>query len=149
MEDNSMNNPFVVLKEKQMYVDERKQKRDALYTAHSSMVNEVLDELISAYRPGLWKKGCDASRSFCKRVGWFAGPELSFWTSYDEHHHIARCIDIVLEVDAACRPTGFKVIHHNNNHKCVMVGFSRDELVRGILKVFDCESPIYSHFQQE
>jgi hypothetical protein len=149
MEENSMDNPFVLLKEKKMQIDQRKQKRKALYAAHSSMVNEVLDLMISAYRPGLWKKGSDASRPYCKRVAWFAGPKLSYWTSYDEHHQIARCIDIVLELDAACRPTGFKVIHHNNNHKCVMVGFSRDELVRGILAVFDCDPAIFTQFQKE
>jgi hypothetical protein len=108
-----MDNPFVVLKEKKMQADERKQKREALYAAHSSMVNEVLDLMISAYRSGLWKKGSDASRPYCRRVAWFAGPKLSYWTSYDEHHQIARCIDIVLQVDAFCSPTGFEVCSAN------------------------------------
>jgi hypothetical protein len=148
MEENSMNNPFVILKETLMVADENKQKRDALYAAHSSMVNEVLDLMISAYRPGLWTKGSDASRPYCRRVAWFAGPKLSYWTKYDEHHHIARCVDIVLEVDAFCRPAGFKIFHHRV-HVCITVGFSRDELVRGILAIFDCDPPIFTQFQTE
>jgi hypothetical protein len=148
MEENSMENPFLALKDKQVPADERKRKRDALYKAHSSMVNEVLDELIRAYRPGFWKKGSDASHPYCCHVGWYAGPEETYRAGYDQHHHIRRCIDIVLEVDAACRPTGFKVFHHNV-HKCAVVGFSRDELVSGILTVFDCEFPIFLNFQKE
>jgi hypothetical protein len=148
MEEKPMNNPFVVLKEKQVDAGVRKQQRDALYAAHSSMVNEVLDLMISAYRPGLWTKGSDASRPYCRRVAWFAGPKLSYWSKYDEHHHIARCVDIVLEVDASCRPAGFKIFHHSV-HLCITVGFSRDELVRGILAVFDCDPPAYPQFQMQ
>ncbi len=138
-----MNNPFVNLKQSSMADptggqvawklsdEERKQKREALYAEYSPMVDDVLDQLIVASRPGIWKRGSDSDHEFCCHCRWYAGPEETGHAGYDDHT-VRRRIEIELEINHQCHPTGFKILYHDNPGECVHVGRSQDELVRGI-----------------
>lgn len=143
-----MDNPFAGLKQipeidttsdqmvRKLIEEERKQKRDALYAKYTPMVNNVLDQLIAAYRPGIWKKGSDYDHEFCCHCRWYAGPEETGRANYGDHA-IRRRLQIMLDIDDRCDPAGFKVLYHDNNSKCVHVGLSHNELVRGIKTVFE------------
>ncbi len=142
-----MNNPFAGLNQKTtgqtgelllrkvIVVDERKQKRSALYAQYNLMVNEVLDLLIAAFRPGAWKKGSDCDHEYCCHCRWYAGPEEPRRAPYSDHT-IRRRLVVELEVDAQCSPTGFKVLNYDNLGKCVRVGLGQNELVHAIEAVF-------------
>jgi hypothetical protein len=142
-----MDNPFVGLKQVSaveiasgpavwnLSDKERRQKRDALYAKYTHLVFGVLNQLIIAYQPGVWKKGSDCNHDYCYHCRWYAGPEETGHAHYDDHP-IRRRIEIELEVNAQCEPTGFEVMYHNNPNKCAHVGLSQEELVRGIKAVF-------------
>ncbi len=143
-----MDNPFAGLKQipevdttsdqaaRKLPDEVRKQKRDAMYAKYTPMVNEVLDQLIAAYRPGIWKKGSDCDHQFCYRCRWYAGPEETGRAHYGDHA-IRRRIEIELDVDGQCDPTGFKIFSYENHGRFVHTGLSQDELVRGIKAVFE------------
>jgi hypothetical protein len=143
-----MDNPFVGLIQipdvaapgdpmvRKLSEESRKQKRDAMYAKYSPTVNNILDQLIAAYRPGVWKKGSDCDHEYCCHCRWYAGLEETGRAHYGDHP-IRRRIEIELDVDHQCEPTGFKVLNYDNNGKCVHVGLSEDELVRGIKTVFE------------
>lgn len=142
-----MNNPFDSLKPvstvdqtsdlvvRKLSDEELKHKRDTMYAKFTPMINDILDQLIAAYRPGVWKKGSDCDHDFCCHCRWFAGPEETGRAHYGDHS-IRRRIEIELEVDHQCEPTGFQVLYLDNHGKCVHVGLSQDELARGIHEVF-------------
>jgi hypothetical protein len=113
----------------------RKQKRDAMYAKYTPMVYNVLDQLIAAYRPGVWKKGSDSDHEFCCHCRWYAGPEETGHAHYGDHA-IRRRIEIELDTDDQCNPTGFKVHFYDNPGMCIHVGLTQDELVSGIKAVF-------------
>jgi len=141
-----MDNPFVGLKQipqidptgdqvvRRLPDKDRKGKREDLYAEYTPMVYDVLDQLIVAYRPGIWKKGSDCNHEYCCHCRWYAGPEETGRAHYDDHT-VRRRIEIELEIDDQCGPTGFNVRYHDNYGKCVRVGLSQDELVRGIKAV--------------
>lgn len=116
---------------------QRMVKRDAIYKKFDPMVNEVLEMFIAAHRLGMWEKDSDCSRRYCCHVAWFAGPAEKFSDSdpYDKHHTIRRRIEIRLEMDGLCNPTGFSVTNYDAIEKTVHVGLEKDELVRGIKAV--------------
>lgn len=142
-----MNNPFDSLKPvstvdqtsdlvvRKLSDEELKHKRDTMYAKFTPMINDILDQLIAAYRPGVWKKGSDCDHDYCCHCRWFAGPEETGRAHYGDHS-IRRRIEIELEVDHQCEPTGFQVLYLDNHAKCVHVGLSQDELARGIHEVF-------------
>ncbi len=142
-----MDNPFAGLKQlpevdatsdqvvRKLSDEERKQKRDAMYAQYTPMVNDVLDQLIAAYRPGVWKKGSDCDHEYCCHCRWYAGPEETGRAHYGDHA-IRRRVEIELDIDYQCDPTGFKVLYYDNHNKCVHVDLTQDELVRGIQAVF-------------
>ncbi len=137
-----MDNPFVSLKdqsaepqERKLSEEQRRQKRDAIYNMYSPMVNEVLDQLITAYQPGIWKMGSDCTHDYCCHIRWYAGPEEKYKAAYDENHIIRRRVEITLEQAEDCTPTGFKVTSHQHFIKSIQVGLTREELVRGIREV--------------
>lgn len=147
-----MDNPFTVLIEKQapkgdqpqenepkqrLLEHERRQKRDSLYEIYNPLVNQVLDELIAAYQPGVWKRGSDSTRIYCCLIKWYAGPEEKYKDHYDEHHDIRRHVEIALELDIACNPVSFLITNHEKFHKNARVGLSREELIQGIKQVFE------------
>ena len=127
---NTTSDPVV----RRLSEEDRKQKRDALYAKYTPMVNNVLDQLIAAYRPGVWKKGSDCDHEFCCHCRWYAGPEETGHAHYDDHA-IRRRFEIELDIDYQCDPTGFKILYYDNHGRCVHVGLSQDELVRGIKEV--------------
>lgn len=141
-----MNNPFVDLKPtlemdptnaqimRRLSDQERKQERDLLYAEYTPMVYDVLDQLILAYRPGIWKKGSDCDHTYCCHCRWYAGPQETGHARYDDHA-IRRRIELQLDINEQCKPTGFKILYHDNPGRCVHVGLSQDELVRGIQAV--------------
>lgn len=110
---------------------DHKQMREALYAEYTPMVYNILDQLISAYWPGIWKKDSDYNHAYCCHCRWYAGPEETHRTQYDDHA-IRRRLEIELEVDDQYHPTGFKILSHRSPGKCVCAGLSHDELVRGI-----------------
>lgn len=138
-----MNNPFTDLQIKPEedlteLGDEHQQKmakRDAIYSKYGPMVDEILDQLIAAQRQGIWEKNSDYMRTYCCHVAWFAGPKEKYSDPYDEHHTIRRRIEIKLEMDGLCNPTGFTVINYDAIEKNVHVGLEKDDLVRGIKEV--------------
>lgn len=138
-----MKNPFeeITLKPDEDFSelgDEHRQrmaKRDAIYGKYDPMVNEILDQFISAHRPGVWEKDSDCSRSYCCHVAWFAGPKETHSDPYDRHHTLRRRIEIQLEMDGLCNPTGFKVINYEAIDKITRVGLEKDDLIRGIKAV--------------
>jgi hypothetical protein len=109
--------------------------RDAIYSKYDSMVNEVLDLFIAAHRQGIWDKDSDCSRSYCCHIAWFAGPKEKYSDPYDIHHSLRRRLEVILEMDGFCNPTGFKVISYEAIEKSIRVGLEKDELVRGIKAV--------------
>ncbi len=120
--------------------DENQQKmakRDEIYRKYDPMVNQVLDLFIAAQRQGLWEKDSDCSRRFCCHIAWFAGPKEKYFDPYDKHHTIRRRIEITLELDGLCNPTGFKVTSYEAIDKIVHVGLGQEDLVRGIKQVMD------------
>ncbi len=140
-----MQNPFEDLKIKPEVDlaelgDEYQQKmakRDSIYNQYNSMVNEILDQLIAAHRQGLWEKDSDCSRRYCCHIAWFAGPKEKYSDPYDKHHAIRRRIEVTLEMDGLCNPTGFTVTNYEAIDKTIHVGLERDDLVRGIKGVMD------------
>ncbi len=134
-----MDNPFVGLMQittsdqvvRKLSEQERKQKRDALYARYTPMVNDVLDQLIAAYRPRVWIKGSDRGHEYCCHCRWYAGPEETGRARYGDHP-VRRRFEIELEVDAHCEPTGFQVRYSDNHGQYVHAGLSQEELVLGV-----------------
>ncbi len=145
-----MDNPFEGIKydqdfatraasfvEEQKLLDEkRQQKRDALYNAYAPVVNEVLDQLIAAYKPGQWKKDSACENIYCCHIRWFVGPEEKFHDPYVEHHIVRRIIEVELEQNSDCDPVGFKITNHEGLNRIAHVGPSKDALIQGIKQVF-------------
>ena len=112
-------------------------KRDAIYSQYDPMVNEVLDLFIAAHRKGIWEKDSDCSRLYCCHIAWFAGPKEKFTDPYDKHHTVRRRIEVKLEMDGLCNPTGFTVTNYEAIDKIIHVGLDKDDLLRGIKAVMD------------
>jgi hypothetical protein len=112
-------------------------KKDEIYSKYDPMVSEVLDLFIAAHRQGLWEKDSDCARRYCCHIAWFAGPKEKYSDPYDKHHAIRRRIEITLEMDGLCNPTGFAVTNYEAIDKIVHVGLEKDDLVRGIKEVMD------------
>lgn len=138
-----MTNPFAETKikpEAELSESEDAQKmtkRDAIYKQYDPMVSEVLDQLIAAHRQGVWEKDSDCQRRYCCHIAWFAGPREKFTDPYDKHHTLRRRIEIRLEMDGLCNPTGFTVTNYEAIEKIVHVGLEKDDLVRGIQAVMN------------
>lgn len=140
-----MKNPFEDIKIKQEVEitepgdeeEQRKAKRDAIYNKYGPMVNEILDMFIAAHRQGIWEKGSDSFRRYCCHIAWFAGPKEKYSDPYDKHHTIRRRIEVTLEMDGFCNPTGFRVTKYEAIDKIIHVGLAKDDLVRGIKEVMD------------
>jgi hypothetical protein len=139
-----MNNPFADLKtieehgdteERKLLEEQKTEKREAFYNLYTPMVEEVLDMLIAATQPGVWKKGSDCTHRYCCHINWFVGPQELYKAAYDEKHEIRRRVEVALEQDAFCNPTGFRIINHQSINKSVHVGLSKDELIRGVRAV--------------
>ena len=145
-----MDNPFEGLKrepdfetraassvqERKLLEEMRLQKRDLLYNTYAPMVNEILDQLIAAYRPDLWKRDSACEDLYCCHVRWFAGPEEKFHDPYVEHHVVRRVIEVELEQNKDCDPFGFKITNHEVLNRIIHVGLTKDELIRGIKEAF-------------
>ena len=141
-----MDNPFEGLKydqdfetraagfvqERKLLEDKRREKRDTLYSTYAPMVNDVLDQLIAACQPGLWKKDSACENLYCCHIRWFAGPEEKFHDPNVEHHVVRRIIEVELEQSNDCEPFGFKITNHEALNRIVHAGLSKDELIRGI-----------------
>lgn len=110
-------------------------KRDEIYSLFDPLVNEVLDMLLASRKTVEWKKGSDFSRAYCCHVAWFAGPTETHKDPYDTHHEIRRRIEITLDQDSFCTPTGFKITNYELLNKTIHVGLSRENLIHGIQKV--------------
>lgn len=140
-----MNNPFEDIKIKPdvdfiELNDEYQQKmakRDTIFNKYDPMVMEILDKFITAHRQGVWEKDSDCAHRYCCHIAWFAGPKENYSDPYDLNHTIRRRIEITLEMDGLCNPTGFKVTNYGTVDKIIHVGLERDELVRGIKEVMD------------
>jgi len=111
------------------------EKRDALYARFDPVVNQILGDFISAHRSGLWKLDSDSSRPYCCHISWFAGPEEKPRDPYDVHHTIRRRIEITLETDGLCNPTGYRIVNYEAIEKTIHVGLEPQNLVEGILAV--------------
>ena len=111
--------------------------RDSIYRKFDAMVNEVLGQFIVAHRQGIWEKDSDCSRRYCCHVAWFAGPKEKYSDPYDKHHTIRRRIEVTLEMDGLCNPTGFTVTNYEAIDKIIHIGLEKDDLVRGIKEVMD------------
>ena len=145
-----MDNPFEGLKheqdfetraagsvqERKLLEEKRRQKRDTLYNTYAPMVNEVLDQLIAACQPGLWKRDSALECTYCCHVRWFVGPEEKFHDPYVEHHVVRRVIEVELEQNKDCDPFGFKITNHEALNRIIHVGLTKDELIRGIKEAF-------------
>jgi hypothetical protein len=116
---------------------QKMEKRDAIYSQYDSLVNEILDQFISAHRKGIWERDSDCSRLYCCHIAWFAGPKEKFSDPYDTHHTIRRRIEVKLDMDGLCNPTGFTVTNYDAIIKIIHVGLEKDDLVRGIKEVMD------------
>ena len=112
-------------------------KREEIYNKYDPMVNELLDMLIAAHRPGLWKKDSDCERLYCCHIAWFAGPDEKYTDPYDVHHKIRRRIEIKLEMDGLCNPTGFQVTNYEAINKIAHVGLQKVDLLQGIKAVME------------
>ncbi len=138
-----MKNPFEEVKVKTEEViaesGEEKElkaaKREAIYRTYDPMVNEILDMFIAAHRQGVWEKGSDYFRRYCCHVSWYAGPRERFTDPYDKHHDIRRRLEVTLEMDGLCNPTGFRVSNYEAVDKVIHVGLSKDALVHGIKEI--------------
>jgi hypothetical protein len=138
-----MINPFVGLKETseisstidplvwKLADQNPRQQREALYAEYTPMVYDVLDHLIDASLPEVWEKGSDCNHPYCNHCRWYAGPEETHHTAYDDRE-VRRLVEIELEIDTQGRPTGFKILFYGYPSKWFRVGLSQDELVRGI-----------------
>ncbi len=129
--------PEVDLIESSDELQQKAAKRNELYNKYDPMVNEVLDLFIAAHRKGLWEKDSDCLRRYCCHIAWFAGPKEKYSDPYDKRHMIRRRIEITLEMDGLCNPTGFKVTNYEAIDKIVHVGLEKDDLVRGIKQVMN------------
>ena len=116
---------------------QRKAKRDAISSQYDPMVNEILDLFIAAHRQSIWEKDSDCSRRYCCHIAWFAGPKEKYSDPYDKHHTIRRRIEVTLEMDGLCNPTGFTVTNYDAIDKIIHVGLEKDDLVRGIKAVME------------
>jgi hypothetical protein len=116
---------------------QRMEKRDAIYKKYDPMVNEVLDMFIAAHRQGIWERDSDCERRYCCHIAWFAGPREKYSDPYDSHHSLRRRIEVTLDMDGFCNPTGFTVTNYEAIDKIIHIGLDRDELVRGIKTVMD------------
>lgn len=114
---------------------QKEEKRDSIYQLYDPMVNEVLDQFIAAHRQGVWEKGSDCARRYCCHVSWFAGPKEKDFDPYDTRHTIRRRVEITLEMDGLCNPTGFKVTNYEAIMKTVRVGLEKKELIHGLWEV--------------
>jgi len=140
-----MNNPFAEIKIKPELdlpesgdeFQQKMAKRDAIYDQYNAMVSEILDLFIAVHRQGIWEKDSDCSRRYCCHIAWFAGPKEKYTDPYDKHHAIRRRIEVRLEMDGLCNPTGFKVTNYEAIEKIVHVGLEKDDLVGGIKAVMD------------
>jgi hypothetical protein len=112
-------------------------KRDEIYSKFDPMVNEVLELFIAAHRKGIWEKDSDCARRYCCHLAWFAGPKEKYSDPYDKHHLIRRRIEITLEMDSLCNPTGFMVTNFEAIDRTIHVGLEREDLVRGIKVVME------------
>ena len=125
-----------MVEERKLLEEKRRQKRDAIYTMYSPMVNQVLDQLIAACHPELWKSDSAVECTYCCHVRWFAGPEEKLSDPYVQHHVVRRIIEVELEQNNDCDPFGFKVTNHEALNRVVHVGLTQDELVRGIKEAY-------------
>lgn len=138
-----MKNPFVDLATKSeadlaaaIPEDQQKlAKRKVIYEKYDPMVNEILDLFIAAHQQSVLEKGSDCSRRFCCHIAWFTGPKEKYSDPYDKNHALRRWLEIRLDMDGLCNPTGFTITHYGAIDKVVHVGLEKDELVRGILQV--------------
>jgi hypothetical protein len=110
-------------------------KKNEIYSKYDPLVNEVLDLFIATHRQGMWEKDSDCSRRYCCHIAWFAGPKEKHSDPYDKHHTIRRRIEVTLEMDGLCNPTGFTVSNHEAIDRIIHVGLEKDDLVRGIKEV--------------
>ena len=101
--------------------EKRRQKRDAIYTMYSPMVNQVLDQLIAACQPALWKRDSAIECTYCCHVRWFVGPEEKFPDPYVQHHVVRRVVEVELEQNNDCDPLGFKITNHEALNRIVHV----------------------------
>lgn len=113
------------------------EKREEMYRKYDPMVNEMLDMLLAAHKPGLWKKASDCERLYCCHIAWFVGPEEKFTDPYDVNHKIRRRIEVKLEMDGFCNPTGFRVTNYETITRTIHVGLEKGELMRGIKAVLE------------
>ena len=120
------------VQERKLLEEKRRQKRDALYATYGPIVNEVLDQLVAACQPGLWKKDSACENLYCCHIRWFVGPEERFHDPYVEHHVVRRIIEVELEQNSDCEPFGFKITNHEALNRIIHVGLSKGELVQGI-----------------
>jgi hypothetical protein len=140
-----MDNPFAEIEikpevdfpESDDEYQQKKAQRDAIYSQYDPMVNGILDLFIAAHRQGIWDKDSDCLRYFCCHIAWFAGPKEKYSDPYDKHHTIRRRLEIRLEMDGLCNPTGFAVINYEAIDKIVHVRLEKDDLVRAIKAVMD------------
>ncbi len=140
-----MKNPFtdIMVKPEDAIIesgDENQQKiakREEIYSKYDPMVNEILDMFIAAHRQGQWEKDSDCSRDYCCHVAWFAGPKEKYSDPYDRHHTLRRRLEVRLELDGFCNPTGFTVTNYEAIDKIVHVGLERDDLVQGVKAVME------------
>ena len=125
-----------MLKERKLLEEKRRQKRDTIYSMYSPVVNEVLDQLIAACRPGVWKRDSALECTYCCHIRWFVGPEEKFHDPYVEHHVVRRIIEVELEQNNDCDPLGFKITNHEALSRIVHVGLTREDLIRGVKEAF-------------
>jgi hypothetical protein len=114
---------------------QKEAKRGEIYKNYDPMVNQVLDMFITAHRQGIWEKGSDCLRRYCCHISWYAGPREKYSDPYDEHHDIRRRLEVTLEMDGLCNPTGFRIANYEAIEKIIHVGLRKDDLVRGIKEV--------------
>lgn len=140
-----MENPFkdIAVKPEDVFSEtgdaekQRMTKRDEIYSKFDPMVNDILDQFIIAHRQGIWEKGTDSFRRYCCHIAWFAGPKEKYSDPYDPHHTIRRRIEVTLDMDGFCTPTGFTVIKYDATNKVIHVGLEKDDLVRGVTEVME------------
>lgn len=116
-------------------IQQKTAKREEIYHQYDPMVNQILDMFIATHRQGIWEKGSDCSRRYCCHISWFAGPREKHHDPYDPHHEIRRRLEVTLEMDGLCNPTGFQVCNYEAVEKIIHVGLGQEDLVRGIKEV--------------
>jgi hypothetical protein len=136
-----MQNPFAGIKVKpEAELDEQQQKmekREVFYRQYDPLVKDVLGLFIAEHRPGMWEIDSDCTRLYCCHIAWFAGPKEKLTDPYDQHHTLRRRIEVKLEMDGLCNPTGFQVTSYEAIVKNIHVGLEKEELVRGIKAVME------------